>query len=169
MWNFLPSFRCRKVNLTPGWARSFRSGHCCPAAWYCALKKNVQKQYTDKEFDSSTINLWDNDKGEQPIVFLPSVLMIANCCMLHVPRRISLSLLQLCWMELTIVVLLNESGFSYGVHWRTISSLCIVFEKCLLLHLLGSSRSKRMMPSLLCMRLWNGSSYTLLWLAGLSL
>lgn len=73
MWNFLPSFRYRKVNLAPGWARSSCSGHCCPAAWYCALKKNVQKQYTDKEFDSSTINLWDNDKGEQPIVFLPSV------------------------------------------------------------------------------------------------
>ena len=54
--------------------------------------------------------------------------LITTCCKQYVVQRMILLPLQLRWMEFACVVLSNVSVF-YGVHWRAVSTLCIVSGK----------------------------------------
>ena len=98
-------------------------------------KTKVEKMYKDKGFKSCTINFWSKETNEQPT--------FSSFCI--VDRQL---LYAACLTEEAVVAVTTsidgvgvrghlQRTFSYGVHWGTISSLCIVSAKLFAVTCLG--------------------------------
>jgi len=98
-------------------------------------KHSVQKQYTESDFERSTINFWCSDSCDQPK--FSSVCIVDN------------ELLYAAFTTEKAIVAVTTSLdgvgmrgsvqrlFSYGEHWRAVSSLCIVSGKMFAVSTLG--------------------------------
>ena len=90
-------------------------------------KNNVRKQYKDKGFESSTVNFWDTINDERQTFFsvckVDNNLLYASCSTENDTVAVATSLDRVC-MRGSI-----QRVFFYGVHWRTVSTLCIVSGK----------------------------------------